>query len=129
MSSVCVNLPLPDKYVVVYDEKGLQNIAGTGKSADCYVHFQGHLRCIYALVELKGRKLSNALKQLENTIKALLKQGQSIRDVYIICSGVSRMERRRYAVEDKILYIKEGSRRKKYLLLNRFPVIVIIRRK
>lgn len=128
MSSICANLALPDTYVVVYDEKDLRNIVGVGRSADCYVHFQGYLKCRYALVELKGRKLSDALKQLENTIKALQRQGKTINDVYIICSGISRMERRRWVVEDKVLYIKEGGKRRKYLLLNRFPVTIIMRR-
>ena len=123
----CESLQLKDTYYVVYDEEALKDLCGEGRSADCYVHFTGAFRCTHALIEVKGKKISVALTQLENTLKALRNKGNKVDEVYIFCSGISKRESKRYVVRNHVLYKREGRKTKPYKLLNRYRVFVYIR--
>jgi len=106
----CDEMMLDDDYTVSMD---LDSVYGSRTPhADCYIHYIGRKKCQYALVEIKGGKISDALKQLETTFKDLRSRGYKINELWIYMHGsLSRREAKRYVIENDMLFRKVGSKR------------------
>ncbi len=91
-----------------YNEEQLREMLKLGDQDTCADGYGHYVKCIWAVVELKGRHMRNGIEQLEATVKALKKLGKPINKAIIVADtfGNERGMFRR----GKILYIKRGER-------------------
>lgn len=109
----CADLRLPDVFSVVKDDDEIRDIVGSGKHADCYIHFENIWKCQYALVEIKGAKIKDAIRQLESTVKKFLAKNIKINRIIIYLHGrLSKHEQKIYKIINNVLYRKKGNKKK-----------------
>ena len=74
---------------------------------------------------MKGKKIKDALEQLRETIKTLENMNKDIHEVWLVITGITKMERKLFEKRGEYLFDKRSN--KPIKLLRKYSVHVAIR--
>ena|SRR3989344_7917690 len=94
------DIPKLDNIDIFYTDKEIESKFGlkSEKSCDYYGHYQN---CSWFLIESKSRgKIREALVQIDNTIKALIKYEKKVDFIFIVADKLDKMDSNAYSTHE-----------------------------